>query len=52
MSISRALNGTRQIAIDHLNGLVEELINCGIMTNPTKCLTGVLSEKIDLSRLH
>lgn len=22
------------------------------MTNPTKCLTGVLSEKIDLSRLH
>ena len=51
VSINRALNCTKEMAIEHLDELAEELINCGIFKDAEKIEGGIWLGDIDLKRI-
>ena len=51
VSIKRALNCTKEMAIEHIDGLAEELIATGIFKNAAKVDPGVWNGEIDTSRV-
>ena len=51
VSTNRALNCTKEMAIQHLDELAEELISCGIFKDAEKIQGGIWMGLIDLRRL-
>ena len=51
VSTNRALNCTKEMACNHLNELVEELIECNIFIDANQLETGVWQGDIDTSRI-
>ena len=48
--MKRALNCTRQMAVEHLDELASELIEAGIFKNACKAEPGVWTGDVDTSR--
>ena len=51
VSMNRALNCTKEMAISHIDELAEELIEAGIFTNAVKQENGIWTGDIDTSRI-
>ena len=51
VSINRALNCTRKMAVGHLDNLADELIECGIMVAAEQSPPGSWNGNIELSRV-
>ena len=51
VSVNRALNCTREMAVKHIDELAEELQKAGIMENATRERDGVWTGKIDVTRV-
>ena len=51
VSMNRALNCTREMAVSHLDDLAKELIDTGIFTNAVQLSNGQWTGDVDTSRL-
>lgn len=51
-SMKRALSCSREMAIEHIDGLADELMRCGILENGTKNASGVWTGVIDPTRIY
>ena len=51
VSMNRALNCTKEMAVSHLDDLAQELLDAGILTNAVQLSNGTWTGDIDTSRL-